>query len=159
VAALSRASVAWQQTCCHCESSERRGLWRNSKSVSAVQGRTSRPHVARNFFGGPTSTPASFDPATVHPALVFKCLSVENADVKSNHAKSCSSFTRSAPLYILAERRGHHMPKATGHMPHHRRTGHTSNPKHCSRPLSIPILAGAGRPGSCGFLGPIRTCG
>ncbi|CAE7690751.1 FCPF, partial [Symbiodinium sp. CCMP2592] len=30
----------------------------------ASVGRTSRPHVARNFFGGPTSTPASFDPAT-----------------------------------------------------------------------------------------------
>ncbi|CAE7716709.1 FCPF [Symbiodinium sp. CCMP2592] len=33
-------------------------------ALSRASGRTSRPHVARNFFGGPTSTPASFDPAT-----------------------------------------------------------------------------------------------
>ena len=72
MAALSRASVAWRQTCC--ESSEK--SWRNSKAACAVQGRTSRPRVARNFFGEPTSTSASFDPATVHPALVFKCLIV-----------------------------------------------------------------------------------
>jgi len=33
-------------------------------ALSRSSGRTSRPHVARNFFGEPTSAPASFDPAT-----------------------------------------------------------------------------------------------
>ncbi|CAE7716722.1 FCPF [Symbiodinium sp. CCMP2592] len=62
VGTVASAGEFWWQPCLALP-------WPDSRAVSETcergkLGRTSRPHVARNFFGGPTSTPASFDPAT-----------------------------------------------------------------------------------------------